>query len=75
MFFNILKQIITAKEFIIILIIMLVVFPMIFALASISKKKNDIKKVPKKTVALEKKSLRNLTTSILTIRIVRMNET
>jgi len=74
MFLNIFKQIITAKEFIIILIILLLVFPMIFALASISKKKNDIKKVPKKVVALEKKSLKNLTISNPMIRIVRMNE-
>lgn len=60
MFIDIFKQIITTKEFIIILIIMLIVFPMIFALASRNTKSKTIKKVPRLPVAAEKKSLKKM---------------
>ena len=66
MFIDIFKQIVTTKEFIIILIVMLIVFPIIFSLASRSKKETTIKKIPKKAVTAEKKSLKKIPAQVRT---------
>ncbi len=58
MFMDTFFEIIRAREFIIILLIMLVVFPIIFAVASRSRKTAPVKKIPKPDFMVEKKSLK-----------------
>ena len=53
MFMDIFKELITTKEFIIIFIVMLIIFPIIFSVASKSKKQTVIKKVPKRMDSTE----------------------
>jgi hypothetical protein len=60
MFLETFFQIVRTREFVIILIIMIILFPMIFAIASRSKKSVSIKKMPKVRVATEKKSLKTV---------------
>ncbi len=61
MFLETFFQIVRTREFIIILIVMIILFPLIFAVASRSKKAVSIKKMPKVRIATEKKSLKTVT--------------
>lgn len=61
MFLETFFQIVRTREFIIILIVMIILFPLIFAVASRSKKSVSIKKMPKVRIATEKKSLKTVT--------------
>jgi hypothetical protein len=58
MFFETFFDILKTHEFIIVLLIILILFPLIFAIASRSKKNRTIRRVPKTDTATEKKSLK-----------------
>ena len=66
MFFETFFQIIRAREFIIILLIMLVFFPIIFAVASRTRKSTSVKKIPKSSGVTEKKSLKRVPEALQT---------